>query len=808
MLRVSQKSAIAAKMPFLPLCIAFTAGILAERFFSISLFFSAGAFSALAIFTVIAFFKKILPGEKITWLFLLLFFLMGTIRLSLWKEKNLNLPYQTHLPLQADSVKISVISVEKGLRTRAVANLQELRSDSVSVKTAGKLLIYFPYQYRRAILPGQVLYLIDAGIDPLPEPRNPGQFDYDEFLRWRGIIAQCKIEDSLQVFLENSAPAFSLENRFFYPLRQRLVDKLEYHFPPSAAGFLKALLLGAREDLSSEVIEDFQKAGVMHVLAISGLHVGFVALIFYIALSFFPIYFKRRNILVIFLLICYMFLTGNSPPVVRATLMAAFYFLAINLERKGAVYNYLFAAAFIILLFQPQQLFWSGFQFSFAAVLSIVYFYGKLEPPAQKALESIGNEKWRHRLRTGIVVPLLISLAAQLGTVPLVMHYFHILSLVSFLLNIVVIPYIGIIVALGFLFLLLSFLSGVLAELLANFLSFLIGILIKLVSGAANLPGAYLNIPAFGALEIFIYLSLILLLFNLRKEALRRFLAISAAVLLAAWGIIRLLEQPALNLLVLDVGQGDSALLTTPAEKVILIDTGPANDYHSAADAAIIPAMQHLGIKTVNYLFISHPHLDHLGGTFRLLQYAALDSVFLPPAAGSYYWNDTLLQVLDRSAIPHRFLKTGDRVEIDPETRVYVLGPFPQLLETPVPKDDNLNNNSLVLLLKHRDHTVLFAGDAEAEAEIYLQLWREMLKSDFLKVGHHGSNTSTTEDFLAFISPQFASISSAENNKFGHPSPKVLRRLSAYGSEILRTDRQKAIWMRLKKGRWERVAWE
>jgi competence protein ComEC len=153
-------------------------------------------------------------------------------------------------------------------------------------------------------------------------------------------------------------------------------------------------------------------------------------------------------------------------------------------------------------------------------------------------------------------------------------------------------------------------------------------------------------------------------------------------------------------------------------------------------------------------------------------------------------------------------LKIGDRVVVDEETRIYALAPFPRFVESSFSNNYDLNNSSLVLLVKHRDHSILFTGDAEAEVETYLQLWREVLKSDVLKVAHHGSKTSTTENFLAFIHPKIATISVAERNRFGHPSQIVLERLSGSGSRILRTDRQKAIWLRLKKEQWKQVDWE
>jgi competence protein ComEC len=410
--------------------------------------------------------------------------------------------------------------VQNSNRARAVARLRELQVDSLSVKVSGQILVYFPYQYRLQIVPGQTIKIANARVEALPEPRNPGQFDYGRFLRWRGIVAQCRIKDSLQIKPHVTLSKFSPENNIFFPFRKRLLGNIDTHFSPRYAGFLKALLVGVRDDLQADIIENFQKAGVMHVLAISGLHVGFVALIFYIILSFFPVYFKQRNVLVVVLLIFYMFLTGSNPPVVRATIMAAF-----------------------ILLFQPQQIFWIGFQFSFAAVLSIVYFYQRLAPLSEKLLDYVNKERWRYRLQKWITLPLIVSIAAQLGTIPLVMHYFHLFSPVSFLLNIVVIPYIGMMVALGFLFLSFSFISITLGALFVDLISFLLAILIKLISGAALLPAAYFRIPGFGLAEILIYLSLVLLLFNFNNAMLRKFFTISSAVFVVLWGTIHLTHQ-------------------------------------------------------------------------------------------------------------------------------------------------------------------------------------------------------------------------------------------------------------------------
>lgn len=794
-----------AKTPFLPLCLCFSLGILVSGSIDIAPGSVVLCFAILLLTTLAyAFRQQRLP----LFLLLLLFFLMGGIRHQYWVQDNLQQPHRRFLPLRSDTLTVMLHSLEKRSRLRAEAELREMVRNARRAPLAGRIVLDFPYRYDEPLRPGQILKITGAMLELPPGPRNPGQFDYRGYLEGRGIAAVCRISDPQQILVAGRGKGFSPEYRFFYPLRRQLQEIISRHLPEPGAGFLQALLLGVRGGLSPGTREDFQHAGVMHVLAISGLHVGFVAVIFHLLLSFLPLYFKTRNWLIMGLLLGYMFLTGATPPVVRATLMGCFYFLSINLERRGPVYNYLFAAGFLILLLQPQQLFWVGFQFSFAAVLSIVFFYRKFQPFADAVLRRIRKAPLRRRLEQWLVAPFLVSLAAQIGTLPLTVHYFQLFSLVAFFLNLIVIPLVGVIVSAGFLFLLLGMLSATLAEIFGGFLELLIRLLVLLVHHAAALPFAYRHVLHFGWMEMAVYFLLIFLLLYWRQRPLRMAFALAALLGMLIAAALQSGGDPALELIAIDVGQGDSALLTTPRGKAVLIDTGPASRYGNAADAAIIPLLRRLGRRNIDYLFISHPHLDHLGGTFRLLRYATVDSVFLPPTPPGFYWNDTLLQVLQDRQIAHRFLTAGERVIVDAETRIYVLNPLPAELDSIAAPGHDLNNHSLVLLCKHRDQTVLFTGDAEAEAERLLLGWGDILRSEVLKVGHHGSSTSTGSEFLAQIRPRYATVSVGEKNRFKHPSAQVIRRLRQSGARVLRTDRDAAVWLRCRDGRWEQVQWK
>ncbi len=801
----TMKSNIFNLMPMLPVSAAFSAGILLAEYWQTNTI--ALVIGAIAAFLILLSARRN-NSQFSRQLFILILLVctvsLGSIRASLWQDDHLGKEHLAHLPLTLDQLRGEVHSVRKGRHYRAIVLLDSLACRGQVLPASGKILLYLPEEFSQPLQPGAILICRNTTLEKLATPRNPGQFDYGKFLNRQGITARAFIRTESDIHLLPEKENFSPEAALFFPLRRHLLATIGRYLPPDASSFMEALLLGVRDDLSQTTIDNFQKAGVIHALAISGLHVGFIAFICHTLLSFF----KKRNLITIIFLIFYMALTGSHPPVVRATIMAAFFLIAINLERQQAGYNYLFAAGFIILLYQPSQLFQIGFQFSFAAVLSILYFYNQLSPLGAAFLNRFFREKHHHRLNKWLITPFLVSLSAQIGTAPLVLYYFNIFSPIAFFLNLLVIPWVGLLTAGGFLFLAVSSFSETFAMLIGDLLTLFINTLETVVHFAAAIPGAYFYIPGISIPGMFAYLFFILALFYIRNIRLR-FLYTTGFLLLLAFMIIqKTMAVKALDLIAIDVGQGDAMLLTTPAGKTILIDTGPAGKDFSSADRAIIPLLQHLSLKKIDHLFLSHPHLDHIGGLFRLTNYAEIDSVYLPPLHGTdYYWQDSLCAMLDASGIPRRFLAAGEILTIDDVTRIYTLGPFP--LQSRITETDghSINNNSLTFLLRYRAHSLLFTGDAEADAENHLLRWDALLKSDILKVGHHGSETSTGEDFLAAVAPEFALISVGRHNRYGHPDRSVLRKLRGYDARVLRTDQEGAIWLRLYRGNWRIINW-
>ncbi|RMG65613.1 MAG: ComEC family competence protein, partial [Calditrichaeota bacterium] len=313
-------------------------------------------------------------GREPTLPLLLVTFFLAAASFSLWR--------QVHFPRWLDGLlqtrTIDLTGQVVALR-QAPPFLAELEIDSVNQRPLpGGAQLRFQFRpHAQGTLPfqeGQRLRLKQVKLTPLSAPRNPGAFNYRRYLKLRGISA--RLEAGRQSSWEVIAPSrHTLLERctgLIRRARQALGTRLDRLLSPEASAFYRALLLGQREFLSRSLLRDYQNAGVIHVLAISGLHVGFLAVIFYLALSFLPLSFKKRNLCVILLLLVYMVLVGSRPPVVRATVMAGLILLAQNLERKHSTLNAFFAAGCLILVFAPAQLFWVGFQLSFAAVAAIL----------------------------------------------------------------------------------------------------------------------------------------------------------------------------------------------------------------------------------------------------------------------------------------------------------------------------------------------------------------------------------------------------------------------------------------------------
>ena len=461
--------------------------------------------------------------------------------------------------------------------------------------------------------------------------------------------------------------------------------------------------------------------------------------------------------------------------------------------------------AILIFFYDAKQLFDPGFQLSFAAVGSILYFYPKVV-----GLSDYFPEKIRGTKAVDFLWKLFaISLAAQVGTVPFTVAYFGKVSIVSFLANLFVIPAVGVGLAMGFAIALFSIFSGWLAGIYGAAAQLGLGVILKTIDFSGNLPFAYLSLSNFGLVASLVFYVTGALLFNLREERLRKKLLFTLLIL----GNIAILpsvfeEGPKLRVTVIDVSQGDATLVQFPSGRTLLVDGGPKTFSYDAGEKIVVPFLKRT-VSKLDALIVTHPHSDHLGGVESVLRSIPVGKVFDAGHRAESSIYRKYLQTLKELSIPHESIRAGSTVSFAEEVRIFVLHPTTSFVQTDsLHFSQDFNNGSVVLKILYGKVKVLLTGDAEEPSEEQmLLLYDGFLKSDLIKAGHHGSKTSSGEHFVETVKPQYAAVSVGALNKFGHPSRDVVARYQAHGAVVSRTDEQGALIFETEGWKIHQVEW-
>ncbi|SHF49094.1 DNA internalization-related competence protein ComEC/Rec2 [Desulforamulus putei DSM 12395] len=543
----------------------------------------------------------------------------------------------------------------------------------------------------------------------------------------------------------------------------------------------------------------------------SGYHVGVVTVILLALLRLLRVPGRFIAWVAIPVLLFYAVMTGLGPAVFRSTIMAMLLLLAYHLGRQPDWPTTLAAAAGIILICNPLDLYDIGFQLSFAATWGLLYLTPKL---AQLLPKFPGN------MSLLITVPL----AAQLATLPLVVLYFNLVSPVSVLANLLTAHLVALIMLFGG----ISLLFGLILLPLAGFVNVATGLLtdlfLWLVQFCSSLPGAAWYIPTPPLWLVFVYYPVLVGLFELLRRpdwqtvvkqllgniAKGRSYRIVVGFLLfliltftwLAWPVDHRLE-----IHFIDVGQGDSALILTPNGGAVLVDAGGWRDElitgRGAGDQVVVPYLHRLGINRLDALIITHPHTDHAGGARAVIQAIPVKMVVVSPygLAGEDEVDkgyDILLKEIRDKGIPSHPALAGNRLKVDPDITLRFLSPQEKYTGT----RSDANNSSLVMLLDYQGRTALFTGDIETEAEEDLVQNGHLPKSEVLKVPHHGS-AYCHPDFFAQVYPEVAVISVGANNRFGHPAPGTVEALDKICRKVYRTDKHGAVIVKTDGAKWQ-----
>ena len=613
---------------------------------------------------------------------------------------------------------------------------------------------------------------------------------------------------------------------------------------PDDAGMLNAMLFGDRSRLTHQLRAGFERTGSFHLFVVSGMHVALLAgLLFWIARRL-HMRESLATLLTLTLAFAYSLLTGFGVPVQRALLMTAVFLIARLLSRQRNSLNALGAAALVVLVWSPRALFEASFQMTFLAVVAIA---GIAMPLGERSFLRHAyaarclHDRWRDsalpprlaQLRVMLrlwgdalanaLIPRVRNLpatllrallwAAELALIGLVAEavmvlpmalYFHRATVFALPTNMVSIPLVAVLAPLGLATFCASLISPWLAAAPGAMMATLLHAITALISRVSHAPSADLRVPGPALVPALLALSC----FAICCWAVRRSRAYAwsvLAILPLAAAIVLWPEPPAvhpgqLEVTAIDVGQGDSLLVVGPSGRTMLIDAGgptgaAANAENAAGSTAfdvgeevVSPYLWSRQIRRLDIVALTHAHSDHMGGMPAVLRnlrprelWVAVDPYSAPYRA--------LLAKAATLGIRIRHLRAGDRLSWD-SIDFSVLAPTPAYVNPGPP----INNDSLVMRLQYGRASALLEGDAEAPSEHQmaeaarsepsLQLGPDTL----LKVGHHGSRTSTTQEFLDLIAPQDAVISVGRQNTFGHPRPEIVARLAAAHARVYCTD--------------------
>jgi len=752
-----------------------------------------------------------------------LFSMLGYLSIQYWVAPSVPANHISHF---TDGNRYSVSGtilgrpMTKGPRTTFVLEAEVLKGKTTVHSVAGRIRVSVMGKTPDLSEGDQVRFV--ARIRSFHNFENPGGFDYRQYMAFRRITGSAWVAgERLAVVKAGTGKAW---NRHFRRFRGEILHLIETVSDGRPRAVLKALLLGERDDITPSLRNAFNRAGIGHLLAISGLHIGIVAAVafavFKWTLSRFSFFLwrawtrKGAALLTLVPVLIYGLLSGMSPSTQRAVIMAVVFLMTFLVEREHDPATTLALAALVIVVVDPPAVFSISFQLSFMAVLSILYGLSRIPAPA------VGDSGFKSRLLRKMVIFFLVSLFAILGTLPPVMFYFNQVSLVGLLTNCIFIPAIGFgVVPIGLLAVFVQPFSHTLAGVILKASAVLLENLLDWVHFFADLPYAAVKTVTPDIVEIGCFYGLAWAVLHLAGNLVNRnesrsgrrhsaqLTAKSVAVLsmlvfavdVGYWTFQRY-YLPDLRVTMIDVGQGSSALLELPEGQTVLIDGGGFSDNSTFDMGArvVAPFLWRKKIRTVDTVVLSHPNSDHLNGLLFILEHFNVKNVWANGERSNTDGYGRFLEIVKNKKIrmlPFHMLSREHSLNGVHLKILYPPRNFLSRKETESWRKSN--NNSLVVKAGFRSVSFLFTGDIMAPAESELvRMSGVALKSTVLMAPHHGSRTSSTTAFLSRVAPEIVAVSAGWKNRYRFPHPHVIERYLQRDCRIFRTDQQGAVTFR------------
>ncbi len=604
-------------------------------------------------------------------------------------------------------------------------------------------------------------------------PTNKNAFDYKRYLLHQGIHWRLKVNQSSYTNCSKKSNSYDLK---LSEWRERSLQKIKQSYHSNSAPLISALLFGDRSMIDDQLITVYQQLGIIHLLSISGLHVSAIFSMIYFLLNRLGVTRERSAIIVVSLLPCYILLTGASPPVVRASVTLMGFFILYIMKKRWMNLDLLSVVFLVLLFYQPQYIYHLGFQLSFIISFSIIL--------SQSILLLSSNK---------IVTLFLLSFICQLVASPLLMNSLNGFSLISPFVNLIFVPlYVFFILPIClFSFILLILVPGffpifgwIIDELInqTNHFAFLLN----------DIPFTTFPIGSLSSTSTTIFCTI--LFWCIVQFEKKRKLIISFFPLFLLFISLFFIHaySPTGEVRFIDIGQGDSILIKRPFGKgTYLIDTGGKTEFneekwrekkhpYSVGKDTLIPFLKSEGIYHLNLLVLTHADFDHIGAATDLLKEIKVDQILITPGSEVRPEMKKIIKIATTKKIKLTYSKIGMSWGEKDET-FKVISPEDETYEG--------NNDSIVISAKMGGLKWIFTGDLEKEGEDKL-LKTYQQKIDVLKVGHHGSSSSTSDQWLNILKPRIAIISAGRNNLYHHPHPSVIKKLTDRGIQIYSTQEE------------------
>ena len=666
-------------------------------------------------------------------------------------------------------------------------------------------------------------------------------FDYREFLK------QKKIDGNIMASKVNLLRKNSMLCKIS-KVKIKLNKYIDENYSDTASGFLKTLLLGETNEIEKEIKEDFTKANISHILAISGMHISIIILVIKNIMQILKFDQRLEKIFLNLLIICYIFFIDYPISAIRVAITQVILLITFFTNRKSNFYNTISITLFIILLLNAYNIESTAMQLSFGGICGIYLFYKFIKKMffykfciQKKTVKEISKENTKenrnirkniknicqtviksNKLKQIVIDSLCLNISVQIFIFPIVWYKFNFISITSFIPSILISLFIFPILILGYLSFFEIFIQRFISiSIISKINNFIILKMLNLVSILSKIPllSIYLKKPN----KIFIvyyYVVLILCIKIIQKDKLAEMLHIwriksgkvpikqyirvkfkknndfKRIVLIVILNIVIIFQsfvqdnflKNGVEIYFLDVGQGDSTIISTAKNKTIVIDGGEGEksgfDY---GKNVLFPFLINKGVRKIDFLIFSHFDSDHCGGLIYLLENIKVEKILIGKQFEKNENFEYIVNLANKKHIKIIELQAGNKINIEKNSSLEIL--WPSVAEKI--SENAINNNSLVCKFVYKNFSMLLTGDIESIAEEKLlgkYKNTNRLNANILKIAHHGSKTSSNQEFLNEVNPKIALIGVGRKNKFGHPNQEVLERLKEKGIQIYRTD--------------------